>query len=492
MAAKKRAAILFVLVTIVASSSAFASIPRSAVLDPPPIETTEFAPHQDLPLLTAHGYDAFLPTNRVSDEVARLEKTRAWGSRVGAELLRLPEKGLSRALRQGYAKGSSENAEEIRDLAIADLYLVAATESKTKLLTGFKAAPFIEPATRFALFRNRWYDGSTGTFLSPDPMSYEDSSNVYAFCAGDPINCEDPLGLALQTKNGGTNWLGNLGDTAQVRSGPWYVRNSPQTLSAGLDFFGNTLSELLMLDAWADANVVMGDSSRSAGERTWAATKGIGITAMNPVGGEIAGTTGKVLLKIPGTKTLASKIANSGVGRVLTAEVNPLRWFDDVGEAAGRGLNEGVAEAIQQLAPNLTRIAAFDAARSMPGRNVAYRAFNAKDAERWARGLGIEAKNPAGEWSLGEYIAFGSRPPSWTNDPWIATTTDLDLARAFNEQGKQLGIAAIDLNLVRRPQLRAWDVYPRGSGELYHFSIWQQELSVYQRIPREAIIGWVP
>lgn len=42
--------------------------------------------------------------------------------------------------------------------------------------------------------RNRWYDPETGTFLTPDPMGYADSSNLYAFCGGDPVNCSDPTG----------------------------------------------------------------------------------------------------------------------------------------------------------------------------------------------------------------------------------------------------------------------------------------------------------
>ncbi len=78
---------------------------------------------------------------------------------------------------------------------IPDLYLAASTDSKTKLLTGLKAAPFVEPATGLAYFRNRWYDPSTGTFLTPDPMGYHDSSNLYAFAKNDPVNGNDPTGL---------------------------------------------------------------------------------------------------------------------------------------------------------------------------------------------------------------------------------------------------------------------------------------------------------
>ena len=42
--------------------------------------------------------------------------------------------------------------------------------------------------------RNRWFDPGTGTWLSPDPLGYTDSSNLYAFAGGDPVNGRDPLG----------------------------------------------------------------------------------------------------------------------------------------------------------------------------------------------------------------------------------------------------------------------------------------------------------
>jgi RHS repeat-associated protein len=77
---------------------------------------------------------------------------------------------------------------------IPDLYLAAAAESRTRLMTGFHAYPFTEPANGKVYARARWYDPHTGTFMSPDPMGYQDSSNMYAFCGGDPINCLDPTG----------------------------------------------------------------------------------------------------------------------------------------------------------------------------------------------------------------------------------------------------------------------------------------------------------
>jgi RHS repeat-associated protein len=56
------------------------------------------------------------------------------------------------------------------------------------------AHPFTEPMTALNYVRARWYDPATGTFLSPDPQGYVDSSNLYAFAGGDPVNGRDPRG----------------------------------------------------------------------------------------------------------------------------------------------------------------------------------------------------------------------------------------------------------------------------------------------------------
>lgn len=61
----------------------------------------------------------------------------------------------------------------------------------------FQALPFADPMTGLVYARARWYDPVTGSFLSPDPLGYRDSSNLYAFGAGDPVNNRDPLGEGI-------------------------------------------------------------------------------------------------------------------------------------------------------------------------------------------------------------------------------------------------------------------------------------------------------
>jgi RHS repeat-associated protein len=83
---------------------------------------------------------------------------------------------------------------------IKSLYMAGFDYSKTKLLTGFHALPFNEPANGLIFARARWYDPSTGSFLTPDPIGYHDASSLYAFASGDPVNGRDPSGLREATQ----------------------------------------------------------------------------------------------------------------------------------------------------------------------------------------------------------------------------------------------------------------------------------------------------
>jgi RHS repeat-associated protein len=60
--------------------------------------------------------------------------------------------------------------------------------------SGFHAHPFQDPLTGKNYVRSRWFDPDTGVWLTPDPMGYRDSSNLYAFAGGDPVNRRDPTG----------------------------------------------------------------------------------------------------------------------------------------------------------------------------------------------------------------------------------------------------------------------------------------------------------
>ena len=65
------------------------------------------------------------------------------------------------------------------------------------------AHPFTDPLTNLDYVRERWYQPISGSWLTPDPMGYRDSPNMYAFAGGDPVNGRDPEGLAASVSKSG-------------------------------------------------------------------------------------------------------------------------------------------------------------------------------------------------------------------------------------------------------------------------------------------------
>lgn len=48
-------------------------------------------------------------------------------------------------------------------------------------------------------YRNRFYHPKLGRFLQADPAGFDaGDSNLFRYCAGDPVNCTDPMGLAAE------------------------------------------------------------------------------------------------------------------------------------------------------------------------------------------------------------------------------------------------------------------------------------------------------
>jgi RHS repeat-associated protein len=96
----------------------------------------------------------------------------------------------------GFMASIASAKQDHRDAyTMSDLYLAADATSAAKLLTGYKSAPFVEPLTNMAFFRDRWYDPATGSWLTPDKRGYSEASNLYAAFGNDPVNRHDPLGL---------------------------------------------------------------------------------------------------------------------------------------------------------------------------------------------------------------------------------------------------------------------------------------------------------
>jgi RHS repeat-associated protein len=61
--------------------------------------------------------------------------------------------------------------------------------------------PVAEPEQANHYYRARYYDPKAGRFISEDPIGFEGGINFYAYVANNPVNVNDPLGLAPVTNN---------------------------------------------------------------------------------------------------------------------------------------------------------------------------------------------------------------------------------------------------------------------------------------------------
>ena len=62
-------------------------------------------------------------------------------------------------------------------------------------------------ATGLTNFRARWYDPTTGRWLSKDPIGLSGGLNLYAFCGNNSLNMRDPMGLCMENVEDGDEVL---------------------------------------------------------------------------------------------------------------------------------------------------------------------------------------------------------------------------------------------------------------------------------------------
>src|SRR5262249_28072349 len=58
-----------------------------------------------------------------------------------------------------------------------------------------------DPETGLRYYRARYYDPTTGRFLSEDPLGFGGLTSAYSYAGNDPLDFGDPLGLAPEHKN---------------------------------------------------------------------------------------------------------------------------------------------------------------------------------------------------------------------------------------------------------------------------------------------------
>jgi len=105
--------------------------------------------------------------------------------------------GTTRYTHRGLKNTGAQSTSSIVASRVYDAY------GMIRSATGTWAGPFgyaggygyQEDETGLRLLGHRYYDASTGRFLTRDPI--KDGRNWYSYCDGDPINAADPTGLVL-------------------------------------------------------------------------------------------------------------------------------------------------------------------------------------------------------------------------------------------------------------------------------------------------------
>ncbi|MCC8174771.1 MAG: RHS repeat-associated core domain-containing protein [Odoribacter sp.] len=85
--------------------------------------------------------------------------------------------------------------------------------------------------------RNRYYESETGRFITEDPA--QDGTNWYSYCAGNPVNCVDPIGQNWITDKISDAWnktkwafntVGNYANVAQKAAQRKFWETGSQTI----------------------------------------------------------------------------------------------------------------------------------------------------------------------------------------------------------------------------------------------------------------------
>ncbi len=351
---------------------------------------------------------------------------------------------------------------------------------------------YYDAETGLYYFGYRYYDPMSCKWLCRDPKGEAGGVNLTAYCENDPVNGHDPWGLDKWN-----NTLAN--EMAEISTPYWFLysrppappQTPPSLYAAPLpeekvsDLSGRKYFRDPFTQSLADHPRLLPLPPMSGDPVEWMRFYG----SVNEPGrrDDCYKDLAFQALHVEEALLCASLFVSDGASSIM-------------GGTLRRGAASLTERSILAEVGGLMRVryaprgieGAFDGlATAESEANVVYRALNSKDASRLEAGLGLEAKNPAGAWNVGEHIALGSGKASWANDPWLATTRDLNVARGF-DSGK--GIVAIDLSKVSSTRLKAWELYPRANGEAglpYHYSIWQREISVFQNVPKEAVIGFV-
>jgi RHS repeat-associated protein len=364
-----------------------------------------------------------------------------------------------------------------------------AIDSVRQKFTGYQK----DDETELDFAEARMYENRHGRFTAVDPLlasgksANPQSFNRYVYVMNNPIVFTDPTGLQTNSNpNGNRNFIPP--STAGTR--PCDFTNPKCTVWRDREPLAEVMVSARGDDEERASNypvraMLMGFPANpweQAAEGFWTGTKNIPIAFSNTV--TTLGTIGFSTVSGNATVDYDSLSINFGTNPLY---IKPFGCSTQIGcswstgtTAAGLSAPGIVGGVFRGGASSLSEIAIQN---SSP--NYVYRGVTPSQIDSIASGDGIVAKNPRGTWSLEKHIVDGSsrtkRPD--LNDPWISTSDEIGIAKSFSPN-----VIRIDTNKIpfMTPMNRGYDIFNR-TNKAYHLSVWQRELSIFQRVPSRAI-----
>ena len=165
-------------------------------------------------------------------------------------------------------------------------------------------------------YKARFYDPKLGRFLQTDPIGTQDDMNLYAYVGGNPVNFNDPSGLAA----------------AQAKILGGYLTGAAKVVGDASDLWTGGYGAM-MNQSWREGNIAGGLGYLGAG-----AAFGV----MNTMSGGVGSALGK-------TSTMAAKGATTSlyraVGPAELASINKTGAFTNIAGIEGKYFTTSAAEA---------------------------------------------------------------------------------------------------------------------------------------------------
>ena len=146
----------------------------------------------------------------------------------------------------------------------------------------------VDSATNLTSIGARWYDSSTGTFISLDPMletTSPDQLNGYTYAADNPVNDSDPTGLSVPGRSictGSVDCNGSGDSPPSGWSGPGTANPNYKGTGALTISSGDTTITAPSAPALVGADVLAENQIGNGTGYYWAGDLGLPVTSDNP------------------------------------------------------------------------------------------------------------------------------------------------------------------------------------------------------------------